>query len=83
MTSREQHFPWTTAPTDEGATLCTWCDRDIYLPALPCSTEPVEGLARMETTPGFGRRCQYELATRRPDVLGEKGDASLIAGLAR
>lgn len=74
MAEEAQHLPWTTGPTDLGANLCLWCDRDIYLPALPCSTEPVEGLMRMKTSPGLGSRCQYELSTRRPDVLEEQGE---------
>lgn len=64
-----QHLPWATEPTDAGATRCGWCDRDIQRPALPCSEHPVEGLDRMKTQPGLGARCQYELGTRRPDVL--------------
>ena len=69
MGIEEQPLPWATGPSDQGATPCAWCYRDIYLPALPCSVSPVEGLARMRTRPGFGRRCQYELATRRPDLV--------------
>jgi hypothetical protein len=66
-----QNLPWATEPGAGGAARCHWCDRDIYAPALPCSVEPVEGLMRMELQPGFGARCQYELATRRPDLVAE------------
>jgi len=64
-----QHLPWATEPGSEGSTLCRWCDRYIYAPAQPCSVEPVEGLMRMKLQPGLGERCQYELATRRPDLV--------------
>lgn len=70
----EPHLPWTTGPSGQGAAMCAWCDREIYAPALPCSVEPVEGLMRMKTQPGFGARCQYELSTRRPDVIAAAGE---------
>ena len=69
MAAEGQPLPWMTGPSEQGATPCAWCYRDIYLPALPCSVAPVEGLARMRTRPGFGRRCQYELATRHPELV--------------
>lgn len=65
------HLPWATAPTGQGHNQCEWCGRAIYLPALPCSIEPVEGLLRMKTMPGQGARCQYELGTRNPDLMRE------------
>ncbi|WP_375381525.1 hypothetical protein [uncultured Sphingomonas sp.] len=65
----EEPLPWSTGPQAMGSATCAWCDRDIHGPAVPCSVRPVDGLARMETSPGFGRRCQYELATRCPDLL--------------
>jgi hypothetical protein len=69
------HLPWRTGPSGQGgSTTCGWCHREIYAPALPCSVEPVEGLLRMETQPGVGARCQYELGTRRPDVLRSARD---------
>lgn len=67
----EPHLPWTTGPSGQGARMCGWCHRDIHAPALPCSIEPVDGLLRMETQPGFGARCQYELGTRRPDIVAD------------
>ena len=73
MMPPEDHLPWATAPSDQGSQICGWCHRAIYGPALPCSVEPVEGLARMVTTPGLGARCQYELATRDPAVLEQAG----------
>ena len=78
--ANEPHLPWTTGPSGQGATMCAWCHRDIYGPALPCSVEPVEGLMRMKTQPGFGARCQYELSTRRPDIIAEGGSTSGLAG---
>ena len=65
------HLPWATAPGDEGGAVCGWCDRMIYRPALPCSVETVDGLLRMQTQPGQGARCKYELMTRQPERLGE------------
>lgn len=65
-----QHLPWATEPGVGGSAMCGWCDRHIYAPAVPCSVEPVEGLMRMTLQPGLGARCQYELATRRPDLAG-------------
>lgn len=69
MNASATHLPWNTPPTGQGETLCKWCDRVIYLPALPCSTEPVEGLLRMRTRAGQGDRCKYELSTRHPELL--------------
>ena len=60
--------PWTTEPGDHGSTDCGWCHRAIYLPALPCSVKPIAGLAEMQTVQGQGKRCQWELLTRRPAV---------------
>ena len=77
--SGRQHFPWATGPGDAGYTMCAWCDRAIYLPAVPCSTKPVEGLMRMELQPGTGARCQYELSTRRPDLVEEKHEDRGVA----
>jgi hypothetical protein len=59
-------LPWTTPPSDLGSDNCRWCDRSIYLPAVPCSTRPVDGLLTMTTAPGLGDRCKYELSTRMP-----------------
>lgn len=67
----DRHLPWSTPPSDAGENECAWCHRVIYMPALPCSTEPVEGLLRMNTRAGQGERCKYELSTRRPDLLVE------------
>ena len=75
----EQHLPWSTGPSDAGYTMCRWCDRAIYLPAVPCSTEPVAGLLRMKLEPGFGARCQYELSTRRPDEAGYEAGEAVVA----
>jgi hypothetical protein len=63
MTAAE-HLPWATQPGAQGHTVCAWCDRAIYLPAVPCSVRPVAGLLDMPTQPGQGERCKYELATR-------------------
>ena len=60
--------PWTTEPGELGSADCGWCHRAIYLPALPCSVRPIAGLAAMETVPGQGKRCQWELQTRIPDT---------------
>lgn len=57
-------LPWATQPSALGSTPCGWCDRAIYLPAVPCSVRPVAGLLTMPTQPGQGERCKYELATR-------------------
>lgn len=62
-------LPWATQPSGQGFNTCAWCHRDIYLPALPCSIEPVEGLLSMNTRVGQGERCKYELSSRRPDLL--------------
>lgn len=56
--------PWTTEPGELGSTDCGWCHRAIYQPALPCSVRPIAGLAVMDTVPGQGKRCQWELQTR-------------------
>ena len=64
-------LPWATQPSGQGLNTCSWCHRDIYLPALPCSIEPVEGLLRMNTRIGQGERCKYELSSRCPDILDE------------
>ena len=62
-----QSFPWNTGPTKGlGSTRCAWCDRTIYLPAVPCSVEPIAGLMEMATAPGMGDRCKWELSTRAP-----------------
>ena len=68
-----QHLPWMTEPSDLGFNQCRWCDRVIYLPALPCSTAPVEGLLQVATLPGQGERCKWELTTRNPH-LAEAAD---------
>ncbi len=49
--------------------MCSWCRRMIYLPALPCSVEPVEGLLRIATKIGQGACWSYELATREPELM--------------
>lgn len=78
----EPHLPWTTGPSGQGATMCAWCHRDIHAPALPCSVAPVEGLMRLRTQPGFGARCQYELSTRRPDIVTARDRRPDTAGAA-
>jgi hypothetical protein len=69
MSKEEAHTPWATPPSGQGEHECTWCLRAIYMPALPCSIEPIEGLLRMETSAGQGNRCKYELGTRHPEML--------------
>ena len=44
--------------------MCNWCGRAIYVPAVPCSVRPVRGLVGMNTAPGLGDRCKWELTTR-------------------
>ncbi|HEU0045276.1 hypothetical protein [Sphingomonas sp.] len=61
-----EHLPWATEPGAQGHTVCAWCDRAIYLPAVPCSVQPVAGLLEMATQPGQGERCKFELSTRTP-----------------
>jgi len=56
--------PWSSPPSDLGSEECGWCHRAIYRPAVPCSVRPVSGLATMDTLPGQGQRCQWELLTR-------------------
>ena len=68
--------PWTTEPGELGSAECGWCHRAIYLPALPCSVRPVAGLAAMVTVPGQGKRCQWELHTRRSGTGGGQEGAS-------
>ena len=58
------HYPWNTGPSGLGSTLCAWCGRTIYEPAVACSLAPPEGLMDMETGPGLGDRCKWELSTR-------------------
>ena len=72
MADQTQPLPWRTEPSGLGSSVCAWCHRDIHQPALPCSTEPVEGLLRMHTTAGQGERCKYELSTRAPGLLNER-----------
>ncbi len=69
-----QHLPWMTPPSGLGGNNCDWCGRMIYEPALPCSIRPPAGLAEMETPPGLGARCKWELATRDPDALASAED---------
>lgn len=64
-TTADAALPWTSQPSDLGSEDCGWCHRAIYRPALPCSVRPVGGLAAMPTVPGQGKRCQWELLTRR------------------
>ena len=73
MATDTRHLPWMTEPSDLGFNRCGWCDRVIYLPAVPCSTEPVEGLLRVATLPGQGERCKYELTTRDPQCAPHAG----------
>jgi hypothetical protein len=62
---REQPpLPWRVQPTDQGHAMCGWCGRAIYVPAVPCSVRPVPGLSGMDTQPGLGDRCKWELSTR-------------------
>ena len=75
---RPVHLPWATGPSGQGSNDCAWCGRAIYVPALPCSTRPVDGLARMKTMPGQGQRCQYELSTRVPTIVERIDDDTLI-----
>ena len=72
------HLPWATQPSGQGANECGWCGRAIYVPAMPCSIQPVEGLLRMKTMPGQGQRCQYELSTRAPEVIDRAAHEVLI-----
>lgn len=60
------NYPWNTGPSGLGSTRCTWCDRTIYQPAIACSIAPPKGLMRMETSPGLGDRCKWELSSRLP-----------------
>jgi hypothetical protein len=60
----DQPLPWTTQPSDQGDSECDWCFRAIYLPAVPCSVRPVDGLLEIPTQSGQGERCKYELVTR-------------------
>lgn len=71
MADGGEYLPWATAPDGTGGNECGWCHRMIYLPALPCSIQPVEGLLRMNTRVGQGERCKYELSTRQPELLDE------------
>ena len=68
----DQYLPWTTEPSDLGYNRCGWCDRVIYLPALPCSVEPIDGLMSVATLPGQGERCKWEVATRTPSLAGDE-----------
>ncbi len=60
-------YPWNTGPSGQGSETCAWCDREIYRPAVPCSVSPIAGLAEIETAPGYGDRCKYEVQTRLRD----------------
>lgn len=73
MAADDRHLPWMAEPSDLGFNRCGWCDRVIYLPAVPCSVEPVEGLLRIATQPGQGERCKWELTTRTPQRAPEDG----------
>ena len=61
---RKYAFPWNTEPSGLGSALCDWCGRDIPAQALPCSIAPAEGLELLQTQPGRGDRCKWELRTR-------------------
>ena len=74
MARDDRHLPWMTEPSSLGSNRCGWCDRVIYLPALPCSIEPIEGLLHIATVPGQGERCKWELITRNPCLADEAGD---------
>ena len=45
------------------------------MPALPCSVAPVEGLMSLETVPGQGARCKYELGTRAAPISDDSRTA--------
>lgn len=57
-------YPWNTGPSGQGSAECGWCGRTIYAPALPCSVQPIVGLANIATSQGLGDRCKYEAETR-------------------
>lgn len=57
-------YPWLSEPRGLGSTECTWCGRSVYLPAVPCSVEPIVDINDIETRPGRGDRCKWETNTR-------------------
>ena len=67
-----------------GGNECQWSHRTIYLPALPCSTQSVEGLLQTQTHRGEDERGKYELSSREPELqarpLGLWG-GSRVAGV--
>lgn len=64
-------FPWDAEPSGMGSRPCTWCGRDIPIPATPCSVTRVAGIKAMQLPPGRGARCQWEHAVRSPSVSSE------------
>jgi hypothetical protein len=64
MVVEDEALPWATQPGANGWTVCGWCDRAIYRPALPCSERVLPGLLQMSTQQGQGERCKYEVTTR-------------------
>jgi hypothetical protein len=65
MVGNDNFLSWNTGPSNLGSAQCTWCGRTIYRPAVPCSVTPPAGLLQMETKPGHGERCKWELTTRQ------------------
>jgi hypothetical protein len=57
-------LPWSTPPSENGSQLCKWCERNIYLPAEPCSLRPMADIEQLVTPPAPGDRCLYEMRTR-------------------
>lgn len=57
-------LPWDVPSMNGEYALCDWCGRAIYVPAVPCSVRPVDGLMTLETAPGLGDRCKWEMHTR-------------------
>ena len=59
-------LPWEVPPSDAGHAVCGWCGRAVYVPAVPCSVHPSPGLLHLNTGPGLGDRCKWEVTTRQP-----------------
>lgn len=58
-------LPWNTGPSSGlGSQSCDWCGRNIYAPALPCSTEQIADIEHLVVAPGLGDRCLWEMRVR-------------------
>ena len=63
-----------TPPSGLGSAHCTWCDRRIHRPAIPCFNASPDILLKLMAAPRDRSRCIWELKTRAitPEKLGRR-----------